>query len=828
MRRALSGVAAGLRSRPLPAAGLIYAVAAIVLFAPGLAPGKTLSNADTVLFDPPWVAGKPASLALPSNTDLGDEPEQMLTFLRRATDDRPDTALWNPNIMGGRPFHANAQSALFGPYTWPAHVLPFWTAWSWTAVLKVWVAAFGTFLLGRALGMRFAGALLAGLVFAFSLRLVTWVSYPAMGVWTFYPWLLLCTERVVRRPDLLAGSALAAVAALQFLTGHPESSFHALLLTAAFFVLRLWQARRAGALPGGGARRAALGLVGGLAGGACVAAVALIPFAELLSQSSDLVDRRGSSVGESLPFQDVLGLFFPDFWGRATQTPYRALLLERALYVGALPLLLAAVALVRRPSVERVAVALFGAFWLAVALGVPPFVQVVTRLPVFNSGHNTRLVVFTMLAVALLAGWGLDELVASRGSGRQRRRVTVAAAALVVVPALVLLAVSPNVLGVLGEGVRVGLLLGDPPGSIRDLAGLEILRAASLVLWLALAAAAAALVVARLRGRIGGPVFAALAAALVCVDLFRAGMGYNPGIERRDADPPTTGAVRFLRGQGQARFVSTDDFPQNILAMDDGLYEARGYDIPLIRRYDRLWRSEVMPGERSVAAGFLDIPLRFPKATPRALRTLRLLGVTHVLAPKSVWPSSPPFDRTVPRPPLTARGLTEVYDGPDARVYRVEGALPRAWVAGAQRVAGGEDAARRVVTRPNFDPRTAAVTERRVPGVKEGSGPSGTARITRYDSQRVVMRATSPAGGFVVLGDTFYPGWKAKVDGRSASVEPVDSVLRGVRVGPGRHTVELRYQPLSWRIGWIVSSVSLVALAVAVAVGLRRRRGAAA
>ena len=61
-----------------------------------------------------------------------------------------------------------------------------------------------------------------------------------------------------------------------------------------------------------------------------------------------------------LPTQDVLGLFLPDYWGRPTQTPLRPFLLERALYVGALPLMLAAAALVLRPTATRVAVALFG------------------------------------------------------------------------------------------------------------------------------------------------------------------------------------------------------------------------------------------------------------------------------------------------------------------------------------------------------------------------------------------------------------------------------------------------------------------------------------
>ncbi len=90
----------------------------------------------------------------------------------------------------------------------------------------------------------------------------------------------------------------------------------------------------------------------------------------------------------------------------------------------------------------------------------------------------------------------------------------------------------------------------------------------------------------------------------------------------------------------------------------------------------------------------------------------------------------------------------------------------------------------------------------------------------------MVIEARSSDEGLVVLRDTFFPGWTAEVDGRPAEVEPVHSVFRGVRVGPGQHKVELRYEPLSWRIGWVVSVVSLVALCLVAAMGVRSRRRA--
>jgi len=65
------------------------------------------------------------------------------------------------------------------------------------------------------------------------------------------------------------------------------------------------------------------------------------------------------------------------------------------------------------------------------------------------------------------------------------------------------------------------------------------------------------------------------------------------------------------------------------------------------------------------------------------------------------------------------------------------------------------------------------------------------------------------------------------VDGSDAPVEQVDYVLRGVRLGPGEHTVSLRYEPASWMAGRIVSALALAGLAIALLLSLRARRWSA-
>ncbi len=72
------------------------------------------------------------------------------------------------------------------------------------------------------------------------------------------------------------------------------------------------------------------------------------------------------------------------------------------------------------------------------------------------------------------------------------------------------------------------------------------------------------------------------------------------------------------------------------------------------------------------------------------------------------------------------------------------------------------------------------------------------------------------------LSDTYYPGWKAFVDGAEQPIYRADFVLRAVSVPSGVHTVRFVYDPLSWKLGLALSGFGLVALAL-ILIRLRRK-----
>lgn len=64
-------------------------------------------------------------------------------------------------------------------------------------------------------------------------------------------------------------------------------------------------------------------------------------------------------------------------------------------------------------------------------------------------------------------------------------------------------------------------------------------------------------------------------------------------------------------------------------------------------------------------------------------------------------------------------------------------------------------------------------------------------------------------GGFIVYSNTYYPGWKATLNGSKIPVYMADSYVKGVVVDkPGEYQLEMKYQPKSFYVGLILTSLS--------------------
>jgi hypothetical protein len=161
------------------------------------------------------------------------------------------------------------------------------------------------------------------------------------------------------------------------------------------------------------------------------------------------------------------------------------------------------------------------------------------------------------------------------------------------------------------------------------------------------------------------------------------------------------------------------------------------------------------------------------------------------------------------------------------KVYDRTDALPRLYTVMAAEVLGDEAALDRLVD-PSFDPRDRVLLAPAdgVRTVVSGASAPGLATLESDEPERVRTRVVGAGPSYLVLSDTWYPGWRATLDGQEVPILRANLLFRAVAVPPGEHVVEFRYEPLSFRLGAALSTVSLVGGALLWLVVSRGRRRA--
>ncbi len=346
--------------------------------------------------------------------------------------------LWTPNVFTGAPFVANPQTAVF--YAFNLLLLPLAPAagLATTVVLHVWLGAVGmAFFTRRVLGLRPVAAVVAALAFGLGGAVSAQSGHPnQIATIAWIPYLLWMTDRAVgRRGAALARTglvvpALAVVVALLVTAGHPQQAYIALATGAAYGLFRLWiRWRTAGDWrpAGRGAGRLGFGLALGLALGA----VQLLPS---LFLSTESIRAGGLELYEAGSFSlrpgDLGTALLPGFTDAPRSEEYLAFVGFTGLWLAGL-----GVALGRRRLVAALVLVIATTLLLAVGPELPFFRVAHRWVPGFDLFRvPARWLLVMNVALALLAGLGVQGLAErSRSLGRRRMLAGLGAGLVVVV-----------------------------------------------------------------------------------------------------------------------------------------------------------------------------------------------------------------------------------------------------------------------------------------------------------------------------------------------------------------------------------------------------------
>ena len=137
-------------------------------------------------------------------------------------------------------------------------------------------------------------------------------------------------------------------------------------------------------------------------------------------------------------------------------------------------------------------------------------------------------------------------------------------------------------------------------------------------------------------------------------------------------------------------------------------------------------------------------------------------------------------------------------------------ALPRAFLATNYIVETDPQKILVNIFDPNIDLSKTVILEEE-PNIKIASGQ---AKMTTYEPTKVVVNTNSSENNLLFLSDNYYPGWKAYLNNIETKIYRADFSFRAVPVPAGDNTVIFQYDPMSLKIGAIISILTLCGLAL--------------
>jgi hypothetical protein len=144
------------------------------------------------------------------------------------------------------------------------------------------------------------------------------------------------------------------------------------------------------------------------------------------------------------------------------------------------------------------------------------------------------------------------------------------------------------------------------------------------------------------------------------------------------------------------------------------------------------------------------------------------------------------------------------------KVYRLEQMSPRAYfVSGVESVQSHKGALEKL-SQPDFPANRVVILEGSGVDTKPGDEGAGMARVLNYQDRKVLCEVDARKPGYLVLLDSYYPGWRAYLDGREAKILQANYAFRAVEVPAGKHRVEFCYRPLSFYAGLAATCVALL------------------
>jgi len=705
--------------------------------------------------------------------DIGDlvtqfYPYRMLTARAVRGGEFP---MWNPYMTSGTVFLGNPLSALFYPPNALYYVLPVATAWTLGFPLRTFLSGLFTALFLRRIGATSAGAIVAALLFMFSGFMTVWQGQTMPDAALWLP--LICYSIVRLHADRSARSVVivAFAFAMPALAGHPETSAH-VTLTGMILAIFLAMFR-----PSEDMSRRSLRFIGCFAGAGilslALASVQLFPTLEWFEN----VYRGLDIIWPPAPTWSILGLVSRDIVG--TPNSFGLQIPVQATYVGMLAFVAAPIALLSSPRRFTLFFVLLTVAALCIANGIGPLFEASRHVPLLKTLKNDRMMMLVTFAAAVLAGLGISALEKlTMDMRRQRFR------------AALLAGIGFYLAAAMIHAVQL-LTYASPQRSRSPRMSLYLLVASAVVVaW-------------KLAGGLKERWFKYVICLVLAGDVLTFAYRYIQFEPPSNIFSPNQLLDR-LASIERAPFRMTQlggPFPPNIQLIY-GLFESGGYEIPL---------AKIKKFGEGVDVGGMDTVLF---ETQRILnsndRRADLLNTKYYVVPRY----DPSYEKFLELPDR----FHFRFEYRDITIFENMHAMPAAFLvpSSGAKIVPDDETQLVMLKDPSFDPEKSVLVANtlKTAGEKHRQPAVNSVQWVARRNNSFQLKVDAENDSVLVVSQTYYPGWRAWVDGQEAQIVAADYALTGIAVTAGSHDVRFIYRPKSFLIGLAITAAALLAVGV--------------
>jgi hypothetical protein len=710
-------------------------------------------------------------------------------------------------------------------------LFPLPSAVAWHIVLHLFFGATGLYLYCRAIGASRPAAFLAGLIFAVApenASLINAGHVMKIATISYAPWAFYFLERGFRsrRPIFFLSTGL--ILAIQFFNTHWQVAYYTCLciglygLFRSIAILRSPEERQAFPFP----KLLGMNLLV-LFFFLSTVSIALLPLANWAKDTNRGVQSganqgkggldREEAMSWSLPPEEVGAFIIPGFFGLSRQeggenpkniAAYywgRMNFTQTVSYMGLLPWLLVPLPLIfRRNRYTWLAVlAVAGGVLFSMGKYTPFYNFLFDHFPGINRFRVPKMIMFIpVMGLGVLSALGLDLLLDPLVRGTRAFKYYVIG--IVLLPVSLLLLLAAELVGREYWITRFIDMLGQPTRYQPQSEQLVQQRWDNLVVETGLAAGLAALFAAA---------FGAFSRGLLSARVI-----------------PVLLLVLFLADVGRIdnKFLFTIPIPA----------QSRLTKTPVIdfisRQSSNQYRVLPLDGEDPMHYVSQNIPVMFTSNAVQQRNWQEFLDVFNMgssmpdmLNVRYLIEGRDQYEKE--KGELGGK-YTPVFASPDGATLVLENrtVLPKAWLAPTAAVASSQEVLG-ALPNPAFDPRKIALVESAPPIPMAGPNAPvpanpGQVRVLRYEGEKIDLNADVAINSMLVLGEKYYKGWHATVDGKPTDIYQVDHVLRGLYLTPGSHKVEFVFDPTPFKIGKYLTLASFAFFVVMLARELWLRR----